>query len=827
MLTMDMQGTAGDEYTSWQVINLSTSLGSGSTNASLELSNFEEFTINVEPTDNWLSVGDNVLISNYDIEILDFDQISYLWNAREQLSGLLASSIEDNRTYSTSAAFGRYITTWVDLNLNGLIDNNEYIDFEADMLNGDVHYSFFDVTDATEAAQVINYVRGVEITGTRNRTVLYSEDDAAASVMRLGDIVNSTPTAVAAPAEAMDLLYYDFSYRTFRQKYQNRRVMIYAGGNDGLIHAFNGGFYEVDQYDFLDANGDPGTDGNNDTKFINYKTSSSFTANFNQSTPTPHPLGAELWAYAPYNLLTHLQWLKDPLFKQYHVNYLDLKPRVFDAKIFPETGPANSQIDQLHPYGWGTVMVVGMNLGGGAMTHDVTTNSTTTTITSSPAYVVFDITDPELGPVLLGEINMPDGSFTTVYPAVATFQDLDGEATCAIGPNEFDSSATCNSWYLVFGNGPNDLETHTSDQTGKLFMFDLKQLTTNTGGTQIPTAGNPPEDCTVEPLSTNYNVIVCDTNHGSTYMGTPSVVDWELDYKANTAYFGLVGDEDNDDGYVMRYAFNSDAATPAKHYGNWYGMDTVFNTEAPVGVQVVPGLDDLNNHWLYFGTGRYNTSTDKLADQPQYLIGVKDPEDMDSTVNLYNMDISDLLNVTDAEMYADGELVTPMAGTLETLNTFYDIEDEIDNYQSGWYIELPPIVGLTSDGVPATRSVSTSSLLSGLLISSVFQPSDDPCAGEGQSRLYALYYKTGTAYPTVPAVLGTDIVTVDGEVKYVLKRFLDLGKGLATSPAIHSGQGSGSSGLKIYTQLSTGEMIKSDVEAVQSVRTGRTSWSDR
>ena len=81
---------------------------------------------------------------------------------------------------------------------------------------------------------------------------------------------------------------------------------------------------------------------------------------YNGTAVTEHPLGAEIWAYVPMNLLPHLKWLTDPNYT--HVYYVDGKPKVFDAKIFTA--------DSDHPGGWGTVLVVGMRFGGGAMTVD-------------------------------------------------------------------------------------------------------------------------------------------------------------------------------------------------------------------------------------------------------------------------------------------------------------------------------------------------------------------------------------------------------------------------------------------------------------------------
>src|SRR5690606_42115314 len=83
-------------------------------------------------------------------------------------------------------------------------------------------------------------------------------------------------------------------------KYLNRRQVAYVGANDGMLHAFNMGVYD--------------------------EMSQSFSAN-------GHTLGSELWAYVPYNLLPHLQWLTRPEYE--HVYYVDSSVKAYDVNIFP------------------------------------------------------------------------------------------------------------------------------------------------------------------------------------------------------------------------------------------------------------------------------------------------------------------------------------------------------------------------------------------------------------------------------------------------------------------------------------------------------------
>ena len=87
----------------------------------------------------------------------------------------------------------------------------------------------------------MNYIRGVELPGTRPRAIDY-DGDGDEDIWRLGDIVHSTPKLVSSPKSGYDSTYRDTSYEDFKAHYQDRRHVVYVGANDGLLHAFNGGF---------------------------------------------------------------------------------------------------------------------------------------------------------------------------------------------------------------------------------------------------------------------------------------------------------------------------------------------------------------------------------------------------------------------------------------------------------------------------------------------------------------------------------------------------------------------------------------------------------
>ena len=411
------------------------------------------------------------------------------------------------------------------------------------------------------------------------------------------------------------------------------------------------------------------------------------------------------------------------------------------------------------------------------------------------AFIIFDITNPENEPKLLAEMQVPDGSFSFVYPA-----------TMAFGDN--------NKWYMLFGNGPNSLQTAASTQNAKVYIFDLAELMT-----PGVTTGNP-TGCTLTNVGASaMKIITCDTGVATSFMGSPVTVDWDLDYQADTVYFGLVGDANATSGRLMRFSVNENSS-PAF----WSTPTTLVLANQPVVAQPAVGIDNLSNKWVYFGTGRYYVMADKTSTAIQTLYGVKD-DGSGAAVNA----ATDMIDATDIDVYADQEK-TIENGPLATdggaqITDFPTLVDEVDQHKKGWFLDLPPIVG-TAGVAPATRSLGQSALLGGILFTSVFQPSDDPCSGEGYSRLYGLYYKTGTAYPS-PAIFGTETVISGGEVKYRALAYIDLGRGMATSPAIHSGSGSGDDNVSVFTQLSTGDVFRQSADTAQSVRSGKAAWFER
>lgn len=124
----------------------------------------------------------------------------------------------------------------------------------------------------------------------------------------LGDFVNSQPVYVGKPFAR----YLEAGYSDFVNNNANRRKMLYVGGNDGMLHAFDAA------------------------------------------------TGEERWAVIPQTVMPNLYKLADPNYDYQHEYYVDGTPVVGDYK-----DPVTST--------WKTMLVVGLNKGGKAyMALDIT-----------------------------------------------------------------------------------------------------------------------------------------------------------------------------------------------------------------------------------------------------------------------------------------------------------------------------------------------------------------------------------------------------------------------------------------------------------------------
>jgi type IV pilus assembly protein PilY1 len=722
--------------------------------------------------------------------------IAPVWEAGAQLA------LKDSST--------RTILTWVDTDNDGVVDAGEQIPFttaNAATLSPYLRPGAVPFT----ASNIIEFIRGCEpsvcTTGgnqfdqLRERRLQVPFGSGTLKTWKLGDLIHSAPQVVASPSDRYDAKFGDLSYQAYLVKYANRRQVIYAGANDGMLHAFNGGYYHP---------GDDPTTGTSASPIVEHGW---FTRTPTDNSAGPL-LGDELWGFIPQQLLPHLQWLARNDYQ--HVYYVDLQPTIADVRIFTP--------DVDHPNGWGTILIGGMRMGGScrgsvspaAPTCVAGTGAPPMSITADfgsgvqtrrfySAYFVLDITNPEVAPKLLMSFTDEGLGLTTSLPKVVRVNpSTDGEVS--------DTNA---KWYMVVGSGPTGYGGGVT-QSATVYAVNLA-----TG----PGAGNS--------LVQRFPV-----GTWNSFIGDIASFDRNLDYRTDSVYFGRVINDGSMPwrGKLYRLTlgetisgtnppvFGTGAASAwgISSGGNRVPteiLDTFTGTCAPTPcaaptiemgpIATAPGIaiDDAAKVWVFAGSGRYYSASDKTDTTPQYFVGMKD-----SVINLTctqvanndtNCQDNDLLNVTSATVCIVGtgdcgqvsgtNQVTGVTGATSFTSLVALIQSK-----DGWYTTLPQ-----SGAANGERVLASPVVFAGIVYFPTFTPTNDICASSGTSYLYALYYKTGSAFQesiigTTPGASGK--VNVSGKVS--------LGEGLAFGGVTHIGSGSdGGPAIKICNNTSTGALL--------------------
>lgn len=860
--------------------------------------------------------------------IKELNEINFLWSANEWLADASLDT-DVNRAAYLSDEKRRYMFTWNDLNNDGIVDQGtEILPLESSTAFGSpdpVDWSTlavsgrgsvvndFDADSEAELDMIVNWLRGEDWLvneDLNNNDVLDSGEDQngngrldeplrsrqipdadGSSTMitwRLGDIIHSTPMTVAAPAEGYHLIYNDYSYAQFLTKYKRRRHVVYFGGNDGFLHAVNGGFYIEEEKKFclspdLDAAG---------------HCTESLTGNY-------PALGTELWAYLPYNLQPHVKCLADPAYN--HKYFVDLRPRIFDAQIFTEEAECRTTVDGVpgvaafdtagcdHPNGWGTILVGGLRFGGTPIKaeelDDEAEDAVADTREFTSSYFILDITNPEHEPVLLGELSRNgagdlDLGHSAMIPTMVIMKKDD-----AIDP--------INRWYLILGSGPRDNYDDlpedvkaikgVSDANAKIAVLPLEWLTgKDSGGAKtglrlpdaLPVDGDPNAggrwDLALSPNGFVSDAITVDFDINPSY----------LDYKADAVYFGTVqGDFAtnasgtsywNGGGLMYRLVTKNIVNVPLVGDGSPIGRYTTEEVTVPSQWQIKPLIDlrginqpvtaaasvgtDGYSFWIYFGTGRFFDADDKTDDLQQSYYGIKEPmgkypydHDGDPLTPLRDVFVltwaevertgtsntipgaKGLLQVDDILVAESPSIRTAALSCLSggvclpadiQGNTLYDLDKYIagtgncatepgNNCVDGWYKDFLP-------NFNREKNVGQATLLGGLVTFTTYQPFNDVCQAEGNAYLYGVYYRTGTAWHE--NVFGENGLNGDDVADK-----LDLGRGLATTPNLHVGSGTGDDkGPKAFVQTSTGEIREIEQEnlPIKNYRTGRSLWKE-
>jgi len=686
--------------------------------------------------------------------VKEIGSVKHLWSVAKWLnSNTLDAQSQRNFSITDPSDYNkRHIFTWKG-HKDGKILEDDIISFTSNN---------FPTSSDTVNASVVDWIRGLDSSQYRSRKI-YTDTDSDGSAdntvtWRLGDVINSSPTVVATPTENFDLVWNDPSYTAFYIKYKERRTMIYFGANDGMLHAINGGFYNEETKSYCTH---INTDGTCDP-------SKGFK------------LGAEVWAYVPYNMHPHLSCLTDKDYQ--HQYYVDLKPRVFEAQIFNK-----DSVD--HPNGWGTILVTGFNFGGDGQQDLIKDDNY-----FGSSFSIFDITNPEKRPELLGEFTY-DGDFTLGYalnqPTVVAVKD----------------SAGTKHWYMLFGTGPLEPDG-SSTQKAQVLIIPMSKLvdqTTNKANEFFPLRL---DKTTFKPTMDKLGVLSLSDSNSA--MGTGfSAVDYDFDFFVDMMYYGtVVTNKKEMTGGVHRLKIEAEP-DPSK----WERKE-MTDTGGPMTGGINVGFKE-KNVWVYFGTGKFWDTSDKTDVRLQWLYGIMEPKQTQSNAyNFSQIPAGSLIDVTDFYVRPDGsgDLFCKSTNSTGCLPAGVKTVEDLEVYIR----ETPNIDGWRRAMVEATgeRSIGEPSLFGGLVNFITSIPSNDSCQAEGSSRLYSLYYLTGTAWK--------ENVFGDGSGDYI-PFIIDLGQGLGVKPSLHLGK---EEGVRIYVQTTTGSIIEIHQPnlPVSNVKAGRGGW---
>jgi hypothetical protein len=569
--------------------------------------------------------------------------------------------------------------------------------------------------DSADASVLVDYVKGMDFplyTWMRSRTVGVDlngdrktlqpdgtyETGEEPKVWKLGDVLNSTPRISSWIAlNNYDQIYKDSSYTAYINSsgYTNRGV-VFAGGNDGMLHAFKLGRLT---YTWT---------GQTSTQKAKLIDPSSGTV----CAPTdPTSCGAEMWAFIPQSVLPYLKYLAEPGYC--HVYSIDLSPYIFDASIgVPGSGDISGSTRPSDGSTWRTILIGGMRFGGATKPVDSNCATNTPDGVCAPAsgkgyssYFALDVTD-QANPKLLWEFSDQYLGFATTGPAIVRVGD----------------KANNGKWFVVLGSGPTGpISTSDqqflghSDQSLKLFVLDLK--------TGIPARET------------------IDTGIGNAFAGSMLNATSDVDpngtgqYQDDLVYVGYVKEATDGtwtNGGVIRLQTkeNEDPST--------WGWSTLIDNVGPVTSSATRLINKNKGQlWVFFGTGRYyyeQTSSVDDADGLRNLYGLQDPC---YTLSGLNHDCT-----------------APFSSTITDVTSTPNANP--DTIGQGWVIDLEGSGSYTyPEGSPpadVTRTYRAERVItdplttsSGLVFFTSYKPYNDVCAYGGKSFIWAVRYNTGGA----------------------------------------------------------------------------------
>jgi type IV pilus assembly protein PilY1 len=402
----------------------------------------------------------------------NIDTTTALWSAKTQLEAQSAGSRVIRYMHPTTKALRSF--TYSNLAADGYGGHFGNICSKAPAPLQCGTLSATQVTTANTGDNLVNFLRGASTYEAETNTTdpLYRERAA-----KLGDIINASPVYV----KKSPLSYSDTGHSTFASGTTTRKAMLYAGSNDGMLHAF-------------DAS-----------------------------------TGSELWAFVPSFVMPNMYKLADTDYRNKHTFFVDATPVVADIY----TGSA-----------WKTILVGGLNSGGkGYYALDITdpdnpaalwefTDANMGLTYGNP--VITKRADGTWVVAVTSGLNNADG-VGRLYMINATTGALVTTLSTAAGDAATPSGLSKINAWVDSGNNNTAKRFYGGDMLGNLWRFDFDDLVAPAGAeatrlAQFQHSATSPQPITTKPQltvvtassGTKIPVVVVGTGR---YLGTSDVSD--------------------------------------------------------------------------------------------------------------------------------------------------------------------------------------------------------------------------------------------------------------------------------------------------------------
>ncbi len=304
----------------------------------------------------------------------------------------------------------------------------------------DVCLSAGDQANAS-GANLVNYLRG-----DRSNEGIETDNSKYYRQRQhvLGDMVNAQTVYVNHPARD----FIDPGYSAFRSTQASRQAVVYAGANDGMLHAFAAKGTAATEA-LVDAYAAAAAASAANAADAGLLTAANSAAAIAAAALAADPtIGQELWAYIPTMVLPNLYKLADKEYRNNHRYFVDATPVVGDVCVSNCSNAAAAV--------WKTILVGGLGHGG-------------------RGFYAIDITNPA-SPAALWEFTDANLGYSYGNPQLAKLSD--------------------GTWVVMLTSGYNNGsgDGGTGDGVGRLYVLNAATGAQITGLSPISTGYGDPDD---------------------------------------------------------------------------------------------------------------------------------------------------------------------------------------------------------------------------------------------------------------------------------------------------------------------------------------------